>query len=194
MKTLMYIHGYGSTGQALKAKTLQQMFPDAILLSPTLDYDRLAPREVFDQLREIIVDEKPEMIVGSSTGGYYALCCTQFYPGPVWCINPVRDILDTIDRLFPPSGQPTPALRERRAQYEAFDREVFQQLHPADGQLHFALSTDDELLGDHRPLLDRFPNYEKVIWKDHCGHRFFRFAELKETLVAQAYALSTQPH
>lgn len=180
----MYIHGYGSTGQALKAKTLQQMFPDAELLSPTLDYDHMPPRKVYNRLKEVIAAGMPEMIVGSSTGGYYALCCSQFYDGPIWCINPVRDILSTIDHLVPPSGQDCPALQERRAQYERFDREIFQQLHPADGQLHFALSTDDELLGDHHLLLNRFPNHGTVIWKENCGHRFFRFAELKADIAA----------
>ena len=59
---------------------------------------------------------------------------------------------------------------------------LFQQLKPRDRQLNFALSTDDELLGDHRPLLDMFPNYGSVVWKDHCGHRFFRFEEMKEPI------------
>lgn len=184
MKTLMYIHGYSSTGQAYKAQTLQQMFPDARLVSPTLDYDRLTPDEVYGRLKRIIEEEKPALIVGSSTGGYYALCCTRFYHGPVWCVNPVHDILGTIDRLLSTQGWPADAVKERRALYETFDQEVYQTLRPADGQLHFALSTDDELLGDHRPLLDRFPNYGSVVWKEQCGHRFFRFGELKKEIAA----------
>lgn len=183
MMTLMYIHGYGSTGQAFKAQTLQQMFPDARLVSPTLNYDQLTPREVLGQLERLIKTENPQLIVGSSTGGYYALCCTRFYHGPVWCVNPVRDILGTIDRLMETRGW-CDAAKECRALYEAFDREIFQQLRPANGQLHFALSTDDELLGDHRPLLDLFPNHGSVVWKDQCGHRFFRFGELKKEIAA----------
>ena len=194
MKTLMYIHGYGSTGQATKAQLLQGMFPSHKLIAPTFDYNTLSPMEVYTQLEDTVAREKPCLIVGSSTGGYYALCCTRFYDGPVWCVNPVRDICATFRRLLQeltdaalPSSIAEARtgmtdLPDRFAKYEEFDREVFQHLNPRDGQLHFALSTDDELLGDHHPLLEMFPNYGSVVWKDHCGHRFFRFNELKEPL------------
>lgn len=186
---MLYIHGYGSTGNAHKAKELAAMFPDRTLVAPTFDYNHLDPGEVFRQLREIITREQPDLIVGSSTGGYYALCCTLFYDGPVWCINPVRDVLNTLRHVVQPllaSGRKeTQAIIDQRMEeYAQFDREVFQQLHPRDGQLHFALSTDDEVLGSHQPLLSRFPNYGSVVWKDHCGHRFFRFDELQADLQA----------
>ena len=83
MKTMMYIHGYGSTGQATKAQLLQAMFPDARLVSPTFDYNTLRPQEVFHQLQEIVANEKPDLILGSSMGGYYALCTITFYHGTV---------------------------------------------------------------------------------------------------------------
>ena len=82
--TLMDIHGYGSTGNATKAQLMHNMFPDARLVAPTFDYDHLPPQEVYRQLQEIIANEKPRLILGSSTGGYYALCCTLFYDGTVW--------------------------------------------------------------------------------------------------------------
>lgn len=186
---MLYIHGYGSTGNAHKAQELKSMFPERTLVAPTFDYNTVPPQEVFRQLQEIITREKPELIVSSSTGGYYALCCTQFYDGPVWCINPVRDIRRTLWHVVEPllkSGNTKMQvlINQRMQEYEAFDREVFQQLHPRDGQLHFALSTDDEVLGNHEPLLERFPNYGSVVWKDNSGHRFFRFIELKSEIAA----------
>ena len=181
MKTLMYIHGYGSTGEAFKAKELHAMFPDAPLVAPTFDYDSLSPNDVFAQLRALISDKKPDLVVGSSLGGYYALCCTSFFEGAVWCVNPVRDILATLQRLGADKAA-ADLIEQRTKEYRDFDQTVFQQLNPRTGQLHFALSTDDELLGDHRPLLTLFPNYGGVVWKDHCGHRFLRFNELKEEI------------
>ncbi len=192
----MYIHGYGSTGQAMKAQLLHAMFPDARLISPTFDYNALMPQEIYNRLQTIVADEHPDLILGSSMGGYYALCCTLFFDGTVWCVNPVRDILATIRRLLSqqlPDAPELASIATAKAEgqqqltqllsaYEEFDQQIFQQLKPHDGQLHFALSTDDELLGDHHPLLDRFPNYGSVVWKDHCGHRFFRFEELKEAI------------
>ena len=182
MKHLLYIHGYGSTGQAMKARKLQAMFPEAHVVAPTFDYDHVSPFVIFQRLKEIVAEEQPRLILGSSTGGYYALCCTQFYNGTVWCVNPVRDIFGTLCRIIPAQLRERPEAQAMLREYERFDREVFRQLHPLDGQLHFALSTDDELLGDHRPLLTLFPNHGTVVWKDHCGHRFLRFDELKENL------------
>ncbi|MCQ2261372.1 MAG: hypothetical protein MJZ77_08295 [Bacteroidales bacterium] len=185
MTNLMYIHGYGSTGKAVKAQLMQEMFPSCTLLAPTFDYARQSPQEVLQELRRIIKSEHPALILGSSTGGYFALCCTHFFDGPVWCLNPVRDILDTISRIFPQAtGLPAETLADRKFEYEHFDREVFQTVSPHDRQLHFALSTDDELLGDHSPLLLRYPNHGTVVWKDRCGHRFLRFNELKVPLAA----------
>ena len=183
---LMYIHGYDSTGQAVKAQLLQKMFPQHNVVAPTFDYNTLLPQQVFQQLRDLIDTEHPALILGSSTGGYYALCCTAFYDGPVWCVNPVRDILATIQKLT----ASTEALQHVAPQtieqvlsaYRQFNQALFQQLHPRNGQLHFALSTDDELLGDHHPLLDRFPNHGSVVWKDHSGHRFYRFEELQNDI------------
>ena len=134
---------------------------------------------MFEELKATINTEHPDLILGSSTGGYYALCCTQFYDGPVWCVNPVREIIATIKRIIPDTAEGTAKQLEA---YRSFDQEVFQRLQPHDGQLHFALSTDDELLGDHHPLLTLFPNHGSVVWKSDCGHRFFRFEELEEAI------------
>ena len=181
--TLFYIHGYVSSGNAIKAKKLQAMFPKERIVSPTFDYNRLAPQEVYHQLRQSVAKESPDIILGSSTGGYYALCCCNFYTGAIWCINPVRDILDTIRcHLTLPAKDPQGNIARRLKEYEDFDQNVFRQLKPANGQLHFALSTDDELLGDHKPLLKMFPNYGTVVWKDNCHHGFVRFEELKKEL------------
>jgi hypothetical protein len=182
MENILYIHGYGSTGNAMKARKLQAMLPEARVVAPTFDYDHESPFDVLQQLKEIVAAKQPAFILGSSTGGYYALCCTSFYGGPVWCVNPVRDIFNTLTRIVPEQLREGPEAQGLLREYERFDREVFRRLQPDDGQLHFALSTDDELLGDHRPLLELFPNHGAVVWKDRCGHRFFRFDELKGEL------------
>lgn len=176
--TIMYIHGYGSNGNATKGQLLRQMLPEHQVVSPTFDYDHRTPQQIQEQIRQTVDTENVRMIVGSSFGGYHALCATTFFHGPVWAINPVHDVLDTIRRVVNASVEDSP--------YRAFDREVFQRQvalnqsgrWPSDTPLHFALSTDDELLGDHKVLLEMFPQHEKVVWKDRCGHRFLRFEEL----------------
>lgn len=175
MKTIMYLHGYGSTGQAVKARLLGQMFPSCRLIAPTFDYDAAPPADLFARLRALLAEQRPSLLVGSSMGGYFALCCTPYYSGTVWCVNPVCKVEKTIAAVFP---GPSAAVAERLAQYGDFDRRMFQALRPEGGRLNFALSTDDELLGDHSRLMRLFPRHNAVVWKEHCGHRFMRFAEL----------------
>lgn len=185
----MYVHGYGSDGNATKGRILREMFDGVPVLTPTFDYDRLSPWEVQRQLVELCRREHVAMMVGSSMGGYHTLCATSFFEGPVWAINPVSDIKATLQRITSPLLQQLEgegkALAERRlAEYEQFDAEVFRCLPGRAGQVNLALSTDDELLGDHSGLLRLFPLHGRVVWKDGCGHRFMRFAEMAGELRA----------
>lgn len=184
---ILYIHGYGSNGQAYKAKLLSQMMPDCEVISPTFDYDRLSPEMIIGQLRQLVSHHAPAMIMGSSMGGYFALCCLSFYRGKVWCINPVRDVVSTIRMLAQRNVvlAQSDAFAQRLQEYHDFNQRYFVNAHAHDGQLHLALSTDDEVLGDHRPLLDLFPNAAQVVWKEDSGHVFLRFNELADVLAQQ---------
>ena len=191
MTTLMYIHGYGSTGNATKGQLLKKMFPECRIVSPTFDYDHSTPWQIQEQIRKTVEEENVAMIVGSSFGGYQTLCATAFFHGPVWAINPVHEMVPTIRRVILQRG----AIHSEELfvdMYKDFDSKVFQRQSelnksgqwPADTPLSFALSTDDELLGDHTPLLSLFPNTNRVVWKDNSGHRFLRFEELQSDLSA----------
>ncbi len=187
--TILYIHGYGSTGNATKGQLLRKMLPEHRVVSPTFDYDHRAPQQIQEQIRQTVEKESVRMIVGSSFGGYQTLCATAFFHGPVWAINPVHDVEATIRRVI---MQNEVGEKDYLEIYRTFDREVFQRQvslnqsgkWPDDTPLHFALSTDDELLGDHSALLEMFPHHQKVIWKNHSGHRFFRFEELARDIAA----------
>ncbi|MCR4828470.1 MAG: hypothetical protein K5864_03305 [Bacteroidales bacterium] len=186
---VMYVHGYGSNGAAQKGQLLRQMLPQCEVFSPTLDYDHLQPHEVQNILRQEIEQHHISMLVGSSFGGYHSLCATRFFDGIVWAINPVHDVEATIRRII---SCKQGSEGERFLQlYARFNEECFL---PQSGQnkagtlrarLNFALSSDDELLGDHRPLLELFPNHQQVVWRGDgppCGHHFLLFEELKDDI------------
>ena len=179
MHTYLYIHGYGSTGNAHKAQLLQQMFPNSKVITPTIDYNTENPYNILERLKDICTKNQVEMIIGSSMGGYFALCCCTFFEGPIWAINPVREIMRIIHQLALPNSMITP---EHSANVEKFNQEIFKNLHPKPKQFNFALSTDDELLGNHAPLLEMFPQHNYVACFDHSGHPYTRFWELKPYL------------
>ncbi len=182
----MYIHGYGSDGNAKKGQLLRKMLPDYHVVSPTFDYDNRSPWLIQEQIRETVEKEDVQMIVGSSFGGYQTLCATSFFSGKVWVINPVHDVENVIRRIILKDAKNGENAERFLAEYLDFNKRVFVRqsqlnqsaLWPEKTELNFALSTDDELLGDHRPLLELFPRHNHVVWKDNSGHRFFRFEEL----------------
>lgn len=193
---ILYIHGYGSTGNATKGRLLRKMLPDHKVVSPTFDYDHSTPWQIQNQIRQAINDNDIKMIVGSSFGGYHTLCATTFFHGIIWVINPVHDVAATIHRAIlgnSPSKKESqdPMDTQYLDIYCDFNEKVFLRQSrlnqegkwPDDTPLNFALSSDDELLGDHKPLLDLFPYHNKVVWKDDSGHRFYRFEELKDSLL-----------
>lgn len=186
MDTILYIHGYNSTGNAWKGQLTKKMFPDCQVLTPTLLYNDTKPDEILESLQRLTTDNDVKMIIGSSMGGYYALCCTAFFHGPIWAVNPVRDIVDTLTKIALPQIQhdkkALPHAKMMLEQYASFDQKVFQTLHPSSQQLNFALSLDDDLLGSHEPLLQMFPQHNQIIWKNQSGHHFARFEELYREL------------
>ena len=58
------------------------------------------------------------------------------------------------------------------AKFADFERKIFDKLPCDDTLLHFALSTDDELLGDHHYLEEKFPKCQDFNYFDQQGHRF----------------------
>ena len=191
MYNILYLHGYGATGDSVKGQKLRQMFSGCNVVLPTMDYDNMLPNQIQDELESLVRRHDIDMLMGSSFGGYHCICATSFFHGPVWTVNPVHDVRSTISRVIDRSILLPEQFNNVMSVYDEFDNKVFRTLSdrnvrgdwPADTPLYFALSTDDELLGSHAPLLSMFPHHEKVVYKDRCGHHFLRFNELYDDIL-----------
>lgn len=70
---MMYIHGFMSGANGTKQKQLQKYFKNRYrVIAPELDAD---PDSSLAKLNEIIKQEKPEIIIGTSLGGWMTLMC-----------------------------------------------------------------------------------------------------------------------
>ncbi len=63
---LLYVHGFASGGQTETAQKLRKLLPGHTLLSPDFDMD---PFVAMEQLKKIVAEEKPEVLIGMNTGG-----------------------------------------------------------------------------------------------------------------------------
>lgn len=188
-KKLLYVHGYGSSGNAFKANLLREMFPEYTLVAPTIDYNREQPDAIYRKLTQLVSGDTFSLIVGSSMGGFFSLCITHATITPILAINPVTNAAAVLERVATPDALARAGVSAEQADtllaaYRKFQCEVFDTIAPAHHQLNFALSADDETLGSHAYLEQLFPDYGTKVVLDKCGHIFQRFAELKPEIEA----------
>ena len=71
MKTVLYLHGFASAGSTGTATQMRNhLYPSGIrVLSPDVPTD---PIEAMQMLQQLVKDESPDLIVGTSMGAMYA--------------------------------------------------------------------------------------------------------------------------
>ena len=89
-KTMMYVHGFASSGQSGTVTRLRTVFPNARVVAPDLP---VHPQEAIDLLHRLCDTEKPNIILGTSMGGMYT---EQLYGFDRICMNPAMCIADTM--------------------------------------------------------------------------------------------------
>ena len=81
------IHGYNGTPQNAAYAALKANGCDAII-APAIDYDAETPAAILDRLRGIIREEQPDLLVGTSLGGFFAAVLSAETHLPVILVNP----------------------------------------------------------------------------------------------------------
>ncbi len=85
---IIYIHGFGSSGEGVKAKLFRQYFKDKGIsfIAPSLSY---IPELAIKTLEELIESCGGKVkLIGSSLGGYYSIYLSHKYDLKATLINP----------------------------------------------------------------------------------------------------------
>jgi len=92
MHKLLYLHGFNSSPQSLKAQQISQYMSDNHcldqLLCPQIPSVPEEARLFLEQLVEEALENYPLSFAGSSLGGYYATYLAEKYSGSAVLINP----------------------------------------------------------------------------------------------------------
>lgn len=157
MKKILYIYGLGSSPQSTTARTLGELLRSSDMEIVTTEYSQEEPKVGLAQLEKFINDEKPDGIVASSLGAFFALV---LYP-------PVPRIL--INVCFRPSVE-LPKLGYDGSKYKPLEDYLQREYHNQPPSYLFEdvtclLGTDDELFSYKDELSMLFPTY---MFK--CGH------------------------
>ena len=89
-KTVLYCHGFASSGQSGTVSRLREVMPGARVIAPDLP---VHPEEAISLLRAVCDSERPDLIIGTSMGGMYA---EQLYGYDRILVNPAFEMGETM--------------------------------------------------------------------------------------------------
>ena len=89
-KKVMYVHGFGSSGQSGTVTRIREVLPNAMVIVPDLP---VRPEEAMTLLHEVCEREQPDLIIGTSMGGMYA---EMLYGYDRILVNPALQMGDTM--------------------------------------------------------------------------------------------------
>lgn len=89
-KKILYVHGFGSSGQSGTVTRIREVLPQATVIAPDLP---IHPEEAMALLHKVCEQEHPDLIIGTSMGGMYA---EMLYGYDRILVNPALQMGDTI--------------------------------------------------------------------------------------------------
>ncbi len=164
--TLLYIHGFMSSGSTLKGRALAQRYGERFdVRLPT--YPQASPLRSIDDLQQSLEGVAEGVLVGSSLGGFYAQYLGHRLGWPVVLINPALDMACVAGQL---EGEHTnPFTGERVVVDKAWFEELAQlRTEPVSPAL-VLLCADDETV---RPdcALNRYWGVGEIVLRPDGGH------------------------
>ena len=159
-KTLLYCHGFGSSGQSGTVSRLRTVMPNTKVIAPDLP---LNPHEAIALLHNICEEEKPDLIIGTSMGGMYT---EQLRGFDRICINPALEIAETMKAHGMTGTQQYQNPRLDGVQEFYVDKTLVKEYREVSEQRFEGLTDEDRqrvfgLFGDEDDLVDTFDMFHE---------------------------------
>jgi len=172
-KTVLYCHGFGSSGQSGTVTRLRVVMPQARVIAPDLPVN---PHEAIALLHTICEQEKPNLIIGTSMGGMYT---EQLRGYDRICINPALEIAETMKAHGMTGTQQFQNPRLDGVQEFYVDKALVKAYRDVSEQRFIGITPEDEqrvygLFGDKDDLvdtLDMFSEHYSQYTHFHGEHR-----------------------
>ena len=159
-KTVLYVHGFASSGQSGTVRRLQEVLPEARVIAPDLP---IHPHEALALLHDVCQQEKPDLIVGTSMGGMFAELLRGY---DRICVNPALDIAETMRAHGLTGTQQFQNPRQDGVQEFYVDKALVKEYREVSEQ-RFQNMTDDDrqriygLFGDEDELVDTYDMFHE---------------------------------
>ena len=158
-KTVMYVHGFGSSGQSGTVTRLRTILSNAKVIAPDLP---VHPEEAQALLKELCETEKPDLILGTSMGGMYT---EQLYGFDRICMNPALCIADTMQSHGLTGTQTFQNPRLDGVQQFYVDKAMVKEYRQASEQRFSGLEalSDEELEKEKRRVYGLFGDKDDIV-------------------------------
>lgn len=99
---IIYIHGFGSSGEATKAKAFRKFFEEKQIryIAPSLPNIPDLALKTLSELIESYQENEKVYLIGASLGGYYSMYLSDKYDVPTVLINPAMYPFETLKRAL----------------------------------------------------------------------------------------------
>lgn len=189
-KTLIYFHGFGSSGQSQTVNYLRKLMPDCEIIAPDIPVD---PEEALPFLRSLCEAEKPDLVIGTSMGAMYAMQmqdCRRICVNPALRMSELTDILKvgTFKYFQPPaSGKTSFTITEEIIQhFRDMEQHLYDGLTDESRRLCWGFFGDEDDTVNYKEEFQR--QFYPHIISFHGGHRMNN-AILREVIVPFAKML-----
>lgn len=179
---IIYIHGFGGSGEGSKAKAFREYFKslDEGFIAPSLSY---IPELAIKTLEELIESYKDEVkLIGSSLGGFYTIYLAQKYELKGVLINPSIFPCETLKKLigYAPSFYDDSSFEFRESHIKMLKNYKADEVNQNNFML--LVQKGDEVL-DYKEAVNKFVNASVVTEEggshgyDHIERHFERIRE-----------------
>ena len=167
---ILYIHGFGSSGQGGKATLFREYFEDEVII-PSLSYVPSLAIDTLEQIIEMLLSKDETVgLVGSSLGGYYAIYLANKYDLKAVLINPAIYPYKTLDKVGMAmnyfDGSNFEVTSEHLKNLKSYEVDFVKN----EENFLTLLQTDDEVL-DYNEAVEKLPNSDLVI-EEGGNHSF----------------------
>ena len=160
-KTLLYAHGFASSGQSGTVSRLRTVFPQARIIAPDLP---VHPQEAIALLRQLCEKEHPDLILGTSMGGMYT---EQLRGFDRICVNPALEMGETMKAHGMTGTQQFQNPRQDGVQEFYVDKALIKEYREVSEQRFVGITDDDRervygLFGDADTTVDTYDMFRAV--------------------------------
>ncbi len=156
---IIYFHGFGSSGASGTVELLRRMLPDDEVVAPDIPVD---PVDAMPYLTQLVQEEQPDVIIGTSMGGMYA---HQMHGYKRICVNPAIN-MSTMSKVLRTGEHKFFNGRKDHAKTFRITREIIQHHNQLERQQFKNITDEDRrhvwgLFGINDPVVNTYDAFHK---------------------------------